>query len=589
MMSFQQRFVVLALLMTNPCVAADAPKADVETRAAAALGNTALTASGRIQPHGLPTTYWFEYGPTTNYGKQTSQQALPPKLAAFYHESWDRGPGGWSGGMSGKDLVHHKEGGAAGGFMRFSEPSGDDPNHVDGIGTLHLTSYFYPGTHPSDAGLQGWWGGGDPDLRDAKVTISVRGNQFVPNGAELVWWTQSDNDIAEQLTANWRRANWAYTGFSLNDALVSGKWETVSYRLTNDPHAWTYGGNNLAQNRPNYAYDSINNSLARLSCDFFHLLTFVNPNERPTGSIDIDEFTVAYRNYSLVHPANGGKLVSAPKDGLDDPAKLTDGWRHGKDRSWRSAKDPKSPQEFLYLFAGPVTIKTIQLHQHAEWPSKDVEVLTSEDGVTWTPLVTKSLPENSPGGPNFAFLIERNLNRKATVVKVNLLSGYRPEHWGLGEIEVFGDGGVRSTDDDWYHVNLDLTELKPGETSHYRLVAENSAGKVAGPDVAFTVPADAKPHVVTGESKRIGTETATLTGRLTPMGKRTQFHFEYGPDTKYEMKSAEQYGGLQITPRLAAIALTGLKPDTTYHYRLVGVNESGTTVGADAAFRTKAK
>jgi hypothetical protein len=111
--------------------------------------------------------------------------------------------------MSGKDLVHHAEGGISGGFMRFNEPSGDDPNHVDGIGTLHLTSYFYPATHPSAAGFQGWWGGGDPDLRDAKVTLSVRGNEFVPNGTEFVWWTQSDNDIAKQMTPNWRRANWA--------------------------------------------------------------------------------------------------------------------------------------------------------------------------------------------------------------------------------------------------------------------------------------------------------------------------------------------------------------------------------------------
>ena len=566
-----------------------APQAEVETRSAAPLGTSALTATGRIQPHGLPTKYWFEFGPTPSYGQTSAPQPLAPKLAAFYHESWDAGPAGWQGGMSGKDLLHESEGGVSGGFMRFHEPSGDDSNHVDGIGTLHLTSYFYPTTHPSQSGFHGWLGGGDLDLRDAKVTISVRGNQFVSNGSEFVWWTQSDNDIAKQLTPHWRRANWAYTGFSLTDALLSGKWETVSYRLTNDPHAWTYGGNNLAQNRPNYEYDSINNSLARLTCDFFHLLAFIDPKNRPVGSIDIDEFTVAYRNYSLVHPGNGGQLTSAPKGGLDEPEKLTDGWRHGKEHSWRSAKDPKSPQEFVYEFAGPVTIRTVQLHQHAEWPSKDVEVSTSVDGQTWSPLVRKALPETSPGGPNFAFLLERNLDRTATSVKINIKSGYRAEHWGLGEIEFFGDGGAHATDDDWYYVNLDLKDLKPGATSHYRLVTENAAGKVIGDDVSFVVPATTKPHVVTTEAKRISSEAATLTGRLTPLGKKTQFYFEYGPDTKYGTKSTEQYGGLQITPRLAAAAITGLRPDTTYHYRLVGVNEDGTTSGSDATFATTAK
>jgi hypothetical protein len=576
----------IASLILFAAVAANAPRADVETRPASPLGNAAFTANGRIQPHGLPTTYWFEYGPTTGYGHKTTPQPLPPRLAAFYHESWDHGPGGWLGGMTGKDLKHHPEGGASGGFMRFSEPSGDDPNHVDGIGTLHLTSYFYPATHPSETGLVGWWGGGEPDLRDAEVTMSVRGNDFVPNGAEFVWWTQSDNDIREQLTANWRRANWAYTGFSLNDALAAGKWQEVRYRLTNDSHAWTYGGNNLAQNRPNYEYDSINNSQARVSCDFFHLLAFVNPQQRPSGSIDIDEFTIAYRNYSLVHPGNGGKLISAPKDGLDDPAKLTDGWRHGKDRSWRSAKNPKSPQEFVYQLAKPSTIRTVQIHQHAEWPAIEVEVATSADGQSWSPLVTKTVPKNEPQEQNFAFLLERNLDRKATAVKVSITSGHG-EHWGLGEIEIFGDGGIHSTDDDWYHVNLDLKDRKAGETYHYRLVAENSAGKVAGPDATFTVPADSRPHVVTSKAIRLGPDKATLTGRLTPMGKRTQFYFEYGPDTNYGSKTAEQYGGLQITPRLALAEITGLKPETTYHYRLVGVNETGTTAGPDATFRTK--
>jgi hypothetical protein len=561
-------------------------KPDVETRPASPLGNTALTANGRIQPHGLPTRYWFEFGPTTAYGKQTPPEPLPPRRAAFYHESWDHGPAGWMGGMSGKDLVHHASGGAAGGFMRFSEPSGDDPNHVDGIGTLHLTSYFYPATHPSETGLQGWLGGGDPDFRDAQVTIWVRGVDFVPNGAELVWWTQSDNDVAKQLTPDWRRANWAYTGFLLTDALRSGEWERVTYRLTNDSHAWTYGGHNVAQNRPNYAYDSINHSLGRVSCDFFHLLAFVNPQQRPTGAIDLDEFTLAYRNYSLVHPANGGTLSSFPMNGLDDPANLTDGWRHGKDRMWRSADRPQAPQEFVYRFARPVVIRTVQLHQHTEWPSKDVVVSTSEDGETWSPLFGKSLPESSPGGPNFAFLLERNLSRRAAAVKVSLRSGYRDEHWGLGEIEVFGDGAEFATDDDWYHVNLDLADARPGETCHYRLVAQNAAGIVAGPDVSFTVPASRKPHVVTGEAKRIGADSAAVTGRLTPLGKRTTFYFEYGLDATYGMRTVEQYGGLQITPRLAAAVLVGLKPDTTYHYRLVGVNDEGTSVGEDAMFHT---
>src|SRR5262249_16225444 len=61
----------------------------VTTRSASPLGTDALTVNGSIQPHGLLTTYYFEYGSTTAYGMKTTAAPLPPRLAAFYRESWD--------------------------------------------------------------------------------------------------------------------------------------------------------------------------------------------------------------------------------------------------------------------------------------------------------------------------------------------------------------------------------------------------------------------------------------------------------------------------------------------------------------------
>lgn len=580
-----RRATLLLVLVEGAAWAAD--RLEVETRPASLVGLTALSVNGRIQPHGAPATYFFEYGPTAEYGRKTAEFPLPPQLAAYYHESWDKDLAGWSGGMNGQDLTYHAKDGAAGGFVRFSEPSGDDPNHVDGIGTLHLSSYFYPATHPGPGNLLASWGGGDPDLRDARVRIAVRGQQWVANGAEVVWWTQSDNDITQQFTPNWRRANWAYTGFSLNDFLQSGKWEQVEYRLTNDTHAWTYGGNNLAQARPNYAYWPINDSLAHLSCDFFHLSAFVNPEKRPTGAIDFDEFEVAYRNYSLTWPGNGGSLIELAVGSDDDPGALTDGWRHGKGRQWASGEKPFAPVEITYEFANPVTIESVQLHQHTEWPAKEVEILISEDGKSWDRLLRKELPENHPAGPNFAFLLERGLKARAKQAAVRIISGYKPQRWGLGEIEFFGKGAVMQTDGDWYHVNLDISDLRPGETCHYRLVAKTEAGMTAGSDQAFTMPADTKPHVVTGAASRIQKDSAKVEGRLNPLGKKTQFHFEYGRDATYGQKTEPQYGGLQVTPRTAFATLTGLAPGTEYHYRLVGTNETGTSVGANGVLRTK--
>lgn len=577
------RAVPFYLALLAAVASADPPK--VETNPATPLGTTALSANGRVNPRGQPATVWFEYGATTSYGHKSPERPLPPRLAAYHRETWDHGPAGWLGDMDGKGLAHHTVGGKSGGFVRFAEPGGFDPNHLDGIGGLHLASYFYPATHPSASGFQGYFGGGDPDLRDAKVSLAVRGNGFVANGSELLFWAQSDNVLKDQLTPNWRRANWAATGFPLTDSLKSGKWESVSYRLTNDTRHWTYAGNNLAQRRPNYAYAPLDQSLQNVSCDFFHLLAFVDPDNPPKGSIDFDEFELAYRNASRLFPGNGGKLVASPKGG-DDPKTLTDGWRFGPGKAWRSAPNPTGPLEFEYAFDTPITVKVVQVHQNPEWPTKEVEVLVSADGKAWQSVLNKQLPMTSKGGPNTMFVLQRGLALPATRIKVRLLSGYKPTHWGLGEVEVFGDGPPLPTDDDWYHVNADLTGVKPRQTVHYRLMVRAAGGVTTGPDATFVVPADAKPHVVTGPSIRVAGTAATLQGRLTPMGTRTRYYFEYGSDTKYGQKAPlrEAYGGLQEVPRLVAAEVTRLKPGRTYHYRLVGTNEAGTTVGEDRTF-----
>ena len=79
--------------------------------------------------------------------------------------------------------------------------------------------------------------------------------------------------------------------------------------------------------------------------------------------------------------------------------------------------------------------------------------------------------------------------------------------------------------------------------------------------------------------------TATLAGSLDARGQKTTYRFEYGTSTKYGKTTpdtaAEWSGSKAVT---AAIA--GLAPYTTYHFRLVATNATGTTRGSDRSFRT---
>jgi hypothetical protein len=563
--------------MATLSTAANDATPTVATAPATALGQTAMTVNGTVHPHGLYTTYSFEYGATPDYGHRTRETPLPPRLAAYYHESWDDGLGGWDSWLKSS---HHREGGVAGGFVRFAEPSNNDHNHDNGIGTLHLVKYIYPGPHPGATAPSLYLGGGDPDFRDARISIAVRGNDWKPNGSELLWWTQSQLNIEDGIGGNWKRPNWAHTGYLLTDLLFDGKWHEAEYRLTNDSNQWTYGGGTRG-----YVYGSIDFCQRHLNIDIFHMLAYIDVKNPPSGSIDFDELTIAYRNYSLLVPSNGGRLVSSPPGG-DDAVRLTDGWRHGKDRAWRSAAAPTAPLEFVWSFERPITINAVQLHQNPDWPAKDVEVLVAADGKRFVPLVKRVMPEKAIPNANWAYTLDEKLNAAASAFKVRVTSGYRAEHWGLGEVEVFGAGATMLPDDDIYHVNTDITDLKPGTTYHYRLVATSNAGTTRGADGTFTTPATKQPLAETGPASRITATSAKLVGRLNALGEPTTFFFEYGSDTNYGSQTPAMPGGIQITPRTAFGHLTGLKPATKYYYRLVVTNAHGTAHGAGATFET---
>jgi len=573
------------------------------TRPATSLGLNAFTANAAIQPRGRATTYYFESGPTTGYGNRTPVAALPSRLAAYYHESWDDSPGGWQAGLDGQSLRQIGSGGISGGFVRYETPGDIDNNHADGIGANQLVQYMYPGDWRGADLEDAAWSAGDPDLRGARVSGWVRGNAWQRRSSEMVFWLQSTPSIAASYayeTARW--SNWAFTAFNLTDHMLSGSWEKFDYRLVNDSSQWTYAGNYVPAERDTYVYLPLDRALGHLNGNLFHMLVFADYLAQPQGSVDFDEVEFAYRNKSLVFASNGGQLVSAPAGG-DDPALLTDGWRNGSGRQWRSAASPHGPLEITYALANPVSVEAVQIHQNPDWPSREVEVLVSSDGVAYTSLAQGTLPDVAPGGPNFAYFLDTAELRNSAIalgfelppwqgaavthVRVRITSGYQSEHWGLGEIELFGAGAVMQTDDDWYVVNADVEGLTPGQTIHYRVVAESASGVTYGDDQTFVVPATARPDVITGAASRVASSTAKVEGRMNALGTSSMFWFEYSADTSYGMMTEPTYGGLQVTPRTVTAQLDELVPGTMYHYRLVVENDAGRSTGAAATFVAK--
>lgn len=136
--------------------------------------------------------------------------------------------------------------------------------------------------------------------------------------------------------------------------------------------------------------------------------------------------------------------------------------------------------------------------------------------------------------------------------------------------------------------------LVPGRTYHYRLVAVSAEGTVFGDDVVFVAgnadggngTPNSPPLANTVGSADVTAQSATLIGSANPNGGTTFVRFEYGPTTAYGSVSETRSLGNGQDLSTVVIPVSDLVPGTTYHFRTVASNSSGTDVGEDATFTT---
>jgi hypothetical protein len=152
-------------------------------------------------------------------------------------------------------------------------------------------------------------------------------------------------------------------------------------------------------------------------------------------------------------------------------------------------------------------------------------------------------------------------------------------------------------------------ELVPETKYHCRAVATNAEGSATGEEGTFTSlePLEIGPTTVSG----VGTETATLNAQVNPLGvPGTTGYFEYVEEATYEKDIAElgpEHGfdhavkapdpaepldfGTGESLALRSLALSGLKPGTSYRFRIVATDSKIKLKGIElpgptASFRT---
>ena len=101
-----------------------------------------------------------------------------------------------------------------------------------------------------------------------------------------------------------------------------------------------------------------------------------------------------------------------------------------------------------------------------------------------------------------------------------------------------------------------------------------------------TLAAGGDPVASTGSATSVTATSAVIGGTVNPNGSATTYQVQYGTSGAYGSATAPGSAGSGTTATTISVPIGGLAPNTTYHYRVVATNPTGTGDGTDATFTT---
>jgi hypothetical protein len=94
------------------------------------------------------------------------------------------------------------------------------------------------------------------------------------------------------------------------------------------------------------------------------------------------------------------------------------------------------------------------------------------------------------------------------------------------------------------------------------------------------------PEILSEKAGQLQPTSATLEATINPEGKETHYHFQYGESSAYTNSTAEETLGASFNDEPVEAPITGLKPATTYHFRVLAESAAGKVEGPDETFQT---
>jgi hypothetical protein len=214
-------------------------------------------------------------------------------------------------------------------------------------------------------------------------------------------------------------------------------------------------------------------------------------------------------------------------------------------------------------------------------------------------------PEGFPlAGCRFEYVTEAAFNEAVEAHGGVEAEGFADLSSG-GEAPCEPEAAAVPADLSYHAVHAEVGGLTKGVTYRFRLVA-TSGGPLGGTGASNALAFTAKdaPKIDGTSASNISSTFADLHAQIDPLGASTTYYFQYVDEAHYDAAALDPYaagataplppgslgsGGPTGSSEESAFAhVSGLNPDTVYHYRVVAQNEVGISRGQDAIFTTLA-
>ncbi|NLN75047.1 MAG: family 10 glycosylhydrolase [Armatimonadetes bacterium] len=217
--------------------------------------------------------------------------------------------------------------------------------------------------------------------------------------------------------------------------------------------------------------------------------------------------------------------------------------------------------------------------------SHSINLTGLQSGTTYHYKVTSANANGSTTSADFTFATNGSVVI-SNVQTTNILATSATVTWTTNESSTsqveygtstaYGSSTPKKTAKVMSH-SVDITGLSPGTLYHFRVKSENDGGLSISNDYTFTT--NTLPVISNVTAGNLTNVAATITW-ITNQEASTQV--EYGATTSYGSSSTLDPANIKSH----SASLSGLTPNTLYHYRVKSGNANGMSTSADYTFTT---